>query len=263
MTKDWTNVVTELCATCPLFWIVLFQFFICPGLTKIANHTIFIYGKMPVIHFSCTFIKNTKLHERSMVSYFSYMEIVWLAFSHKPKKKNFIFLNLIFQNVLNLFVTRSWFRGGGGRGRTPLFRDSTPFRPKGSPLCTILRNSYLVTDPKIFLKAPWAPICTNFEREARAKKSQFFWSKFSKKGLKTSTFGLFFFQNFDQNRVFLLIWKSSENQFGRPKKKVYKIFGFFFENLPHENPRSAPVCYRFFLLIPPKLLILWFVIFKV
>ena len=114
MTKDWTNVVTELCATCPLFWIVLFQFFICPGLTKIANHTIFIYGKMPVIHFSCTFIKNTKLHERSMVSYFSYMEIVWLAFSHKPKKKFFIFLNLIFQNVLNLFVTRSWFRGGAG-----------------------------------------------------------------------------------------------------------------------------------------------------
>ena len=31
----------------------------------------------------------------------------------------------------------------------------------------------------------------------------------------------------------LVSWESSENQFGRPKKKVDKIFEVFFENPPH------------------------------
>ena len=75
----------------------------------------------------------------------------------------------------------------GGRGRTsPYLRDSTPCRPKGSlPLCTILRYPYLVTDPKKFLKAPWAPIYTNLRGERAPKKNAIFWSKFSKKCLKT------------------------------------------------------------------------------
>ena len=48
-------------------------------------------------------------------------------------------------------------------------------------------------DPKIFLKAPLAPIYTYFKRGARAKKKRiFFSSKFSKKYLKTPFFGLFF-----------------------------------------------------------------------
>ena len=44
------------------------------------------------------------------------------------------------------------------------------------------------------------------------------------------------FRNFGQNRFFLVLWESSENQFGRPK-----IF-FFWKSAPspRENPRSAP-----------------------
>ena len=47
------------------------------------------------------------------------------------------------------------------------------------PLCTILRYPYLVTDPRKFLKATLAPINTNFVWGARAKTTQFIWSKFS------------------------------------------------------------------------------------
>ena len=73
----------------------------------------------------------------------------------------------------------SGFRGGGvGFGADVLFlRGSTPCRPKGSPLCTILRYPFLVTDPKNFLKAH---TYTNFERGAHAKKTQFFGQHFSK-----------------------------------------------------------------------------------
>ena len=52
-------------------------------------------------------------------------------------------------------------RGGGLRTLSPL-RIRLPADPKG-PLCTILRYSFLAMDPKIFLKAPWVPIYTNFE----------------------------------------------------------------------------------------------------
>ena len=45
---------------------------------------------------------------------------------------------------------------------------------RGSPLCTILRYSFWLTDPKNFLKAPSAPNYTNFEGGVRAKKAQFF-----------------------------------------------------------------------------------------
>ena len=44
---------------------------------------------------------------------------------------------------------------------------------------------FLVTDPKIFLKAPLAPIYTNIGEGARAGK-KFFFSKFLKKCLKTT-----------------------------------------------------------------------------
>ena len=49
------------------------------------------------------FHKYRKLHERFMISDISYMEIVLLAFSHKPKK---LFLkNLISQNLYDVSVT--------------------------------------------------------------------------------------------------------------------------------------------------------------
>ena len=62
----------------------------------------------------------------------------------------------------------------------PPLRDSTPCRPKGSPLSTILRYPFLVMDPKNFLKALPAPIYTSFEGGARAEKTQFFGQNFSK-----------------------------------------------------------------------------------
>ena len=59
-------------------------------------------------------------------------------------------------------------------------QDPTPCRPKVSPLCTFLGYLFWVTDHKFFLKAPLAPIYTNFEGGARAKKTQFFDQNFSK-----------------------------------------------------------------------------------
>ena len=63
-----------------------------------------------------------------------------------------------------VMVTRGGFRRGG--------------RPP--PLCTILRYPFLVRDRKIFLKAPSAPIYTNFEGGARAEKMRCFGQHFAK-----------------------------------------------------------------------------------
>ena len=74
--------------------------------------------------------------------------------------------------------------GGGGVGRTPFFKDSTPCRPKGSPFDTFSEIQFWSTDPKIFLKTPSAPIYTNFEGERAPKKTQFFCQNFSKSAQK-------------------------------------------------------------------------------
>ena len=105
-----------------------------------------------------------------------------------------------------------------------------PLPTQRVPLCTVLRYPFLVADPKTFLKAP-----TSFEGGVRAEKTQFFWSKFFKQCLKTPFLACIFFQNFacgtffktGSFRVYIVLWESSENQFGRPKKKVDKIFEIF------------------------------------
>ena len=103
--------------------------------------------------------------------------------------------------------------------------------------CTILRYQFLVTDPLNFLKAPPAPIYTNFKREARAEKTRSFGKQFEKIP-KTA-----FWSKFVQNRVVLKLWESSENQFGRPVKRSTKFAKFFLKiRSPFlENPRSALV----------------------
>ena len=73
--------------------------------------------------------------------------------------------------------------GGGGEGGRPLLRDSTPCRPKGSPFDTFSEIHFWPTDPKIFLKAPLAPIYTKSEERA-PKKTQFFCQNFSKSAQK-------------------------------------------------------------------------------
>ena len=73
----------------------------------------------------------------------------------------------------------------------PLSRDSTPLELKGPPFSTFQEIHFWPSDPKIFLKAPWAPIYTNFEGEERAEKTQFFGQNFPK-CLKTLFLDSFF-----------------------------------------------------------------------
>ena len=69
----------------------------------------------------------------------------------------------------------------------------------------------------------------NFEGGPCAKKTAIVWSKFYKKGLKRLLWPVFskiclLRRNFDQNGVFIRIGDSSKNQFGRPKRKVDKMY---------------------------------------
>ena len=70
--------------------------------------------------------------------------------------------------------------------------DPLPTQRVPPPLCTILKHTFLVTDPKNVLRAPSAPGLIDFEGGARAEDMRFFWSKNSKKCLKLF-FGMFFF----------------------------------------------------------------------
>ena len=83
--------------------------------------------------------------------------------------------------------TRGGFRGGGagGGGRTPpLSGIRPPADPKGPPFDTFSEIHFWPTDPKIFLKAPLAPIHTNFEGERAPKKTRIFCQNFSKSAQK-------------------------------------------------------------------------------
>ena len=64
--------------------------------------------------------------------------------------------------------------GGGGVADVLLLGFRPPVLTHRVPLCTILRYAFLMTDPKVFLKAPWAPIYINFEGGARAEKTRLF-----------------------------------------------------------------------------------------
>ena len=72
-------------------------------------------------------------------------------------------------------------------------RDSTPCRTRGSPLCTILRYAFLVTDPKNVRKL-LTPIYILVFRGERAPKKRDFWSKFRQNAVfgQNAFFGLFF-----------------------------------------------------------------------
>ena len=106
-------------------------------------------------------------------------------------------------------VTRGDLRGR--RPPPPREFDSLPTQKAPFVLFRVIDH------PEIFLKAPWAPIYTNFEGERAPKKNTKFLSKFSINCLKTP-FSVCFFEKFGQNRVFVVLWEGSENQSGRPKK---------------------------------------------
>ena len=69
--------------------------------------------------------------------------------------------------------------GGGGTDALPS-GIRPPADPKGPTFDTFSEIHFWQTDPKIFLKAPSAPIYTNFEGERAPKKTLFFVKIFQK-----------------------------------------------------------------------------------
>ena len=63
--------------------------------------------------------------------------------------------------------------GGGGGGDAPHSGIRPPGDPKVPHFDTFSETHFWPTDPKIFLKAPWAPVYTNFEGERAPKKNDF------------------------------------------------------------------------------------------
>ena len=135
-------------------------------------------------------------------------------------------------DILQGFRTGKPIRGGfwgGGDAHPSGIRP--PADPKGPPFDTFSEIHFWPTDPKIFLKAPLAPIYTNFEGERAPKKNAIFCQHFSKSAQKR-LFDCFSkiclrSRKFCQNRGKTVLWESSKSQFGRPKKKVVKISNFF------------------------------------
>ena len=81
----------------------------------------------------------------------------------------------------SMIGTRGGFRvGGGGGGADASSGIRPPADPKGTPFDTFSEIHFWRTDPKIFLKAPSAPIYTNFEGERAPKKRNFFAKIFQK-----------------------------------------------------------------------------------
>ena len=70
--------------------------------------------------------------------------------------------------------------GGGGCGRLSFSGIRPPADPKGPPFGTFSEIHFWPTGPKIFLKAPLAPIYTNFEGERAPKKTRSFCQNFPK-----------------------------------------------------------------------------------
>ena len=121
--------------------------------------------------------------------------------------------------------------------------DALP--PQGfDPLPT--QRVSLCADPTSFVEALLAPLDTNFEVGALVKKRDAIFGKIFPKNAYNAFFGLFFnffpqCKEIDQNRVFFVLWESSENQFGRPKKSSTEFSIFFKSENPtfFENIRSA------------------------
>ena len=82
-----------------------------------------------------------------------------------------------------------WIKGAGEGMENPSHQVADPLPNKRVHLCTNLRYPFLVTEPKSFLMASPAPIYTNFERGARAKKKNtfgHFWTCFYQKFSKSA-----------------------------------------------------------------------------
>ena len=155
----------------------------------------------------------------------------------EPRSSVILFKSRITQVIFTLrHVIRGGFRGGAD---APPSGIRPPADPKGPPFDPFSEIHFWRTDPKIFLKAPSAPIYTNLRGSARQKKRNFFCQNFSKSAQKRLFLTVFSKiclrrRKFCLNRRKTVLWESSKNQFGRPKKKkkVVKIF---------ENPPPPPL----------------------
>ena len=119
-----------------------------------------------------------------------------------------------------------------------------PADPKGPPFDTFSEIHFCPTDPKIFLKAPLAPIYTNFEGERAPKKTRFFCQNLSKSAQKR-LFWLFFqkfacgAENFAKIRGKHCFGRARKiNLVDLKKKKGRQNFRFFFENPPPPSRKS-------------------------
>ena len=115
---------------------------------------------------------------------------------------------------------------GGGVDAPPPSGVRPPADPKGPPFDTFSEIHFWPTD-KIFLKAPWAPIYTNFEGERAPIKLNFFCQNFSKSAQKQlAVFSKICLRRtkFCQSRGKTVLWESLKNQFSRPKKKGRQNF---------------------------------------
>ena len=132
-------------------------------------------------------MSKTRVAGRCEIYLFDFLKIFYSYFF-------FDFCSVFFLEKDNSVQRRIW---GGARTPSPPppLRDSTPCRPKGSTLWYFKEIQFWPTNLKIFLKAPLAPIYTNFEGGARAKKKRNFSVKVFQKVPKNAFFGLLF-QNF-------------------------------------------------------------------
>ena len=133
----------------------------------------------------------------------------------------------------------------GRAGRTPPPSGiRPPADPKDLPFDTFSEIHFWPTDPKIFLKAPLAPIYTNFERERAPKKKRNFFVKIFQKVPKNGFFWLFFQKFASGAENFAKI--GAKQCFGRArkinlvdlKKKVVKILENFSKIRPPPSRKS-------------------------
>ena len=118
------------------------------------------------------------------------------------------------------------------QGRLPLSGIRPPADPKGSPFGTFEVNLFWPTDLKTSLKAPLAPIYTNFEGGARAEKTQFFGQNFPK-CLKTPFLDCFCkIENLVETGTKLCLGRAGKFNSVDLKKRSTKFFRKFFESPP-------------------------------
>ena len=95
---------------------------------------------------------------------------VFFTYNHHRKIRNFL-------SAPSFCIQAGVDLGGGADAASSGI--GPPVDPKGPPFDTFSKIHFWPTDTKIFLKAPLAPIYTNFEGERAPKKTRFL-SKFFK-----------------------------------------------------------------------------------